>query len=138
MKFRSVFFTRDAFADLESGRDFYDKSSEATGNYFVASLLADIESLSFYSGIHPVVHEFYRMLAQRFPYAVYYDLQNDEVLVVAILDMRKKPARTLKRLRSINKNRVSDTVDGYNAKPANKTRERDKLQPAKHPVGNCG
>lgn len=125
MKFRSVFFTKDAFADLESGRDFYDKSSEATGNYFVASLLADIESLSFYSGIHPVVHEFHRMLARRFPYAVYYALQNDEVLVVAILDMRKKPARTLEILRSINRNRVSDTVSEYDTKPSsNKPRKQ--------------
>ena len=120
MKFRSVFLTKDALADLESGRDFYDESSEATGNYFIASLLSDIESLSFYAGIHPVVHEFYRMLARRFPYSVYYTLQGDKVLVVAILDMRTKPVKTLQRLSSISKNKVFDTVAEYDAKPPNK------------------
>lgn len=65
MKHRKVFLSAEAISDLKSGRDFYDCNSEKAGNYFFASLISDLESLSFYSGIHPVYYGFYRMLVRR-------------------------------------------------------------------------
>jgi len=65
------------------------------GTYFEDSLLSDIESLAFFHGIHPNQFGFYRMLATRFPFAIYYDEKESETHVFAVLDLRSNPTRIL-------------------------------------------
>lgn len=48
--------------DLENGRAFYDHLEPGVGDYFFDALLADLEALSFYAGIHPVHFGFHRSL----------------------------------------------------------------------------
>ncbi len=91
----------EAQEDLVSGYRFYEAQSAGLGGYFIDSLFADIDSLQFFGGIHPiVVGGYYRMLAKRFPFAVYYVLEAKTVFVYAILDCRRSPAWTRKRLRN--------------------------------------
>jgi hypothetical protein len=68
------------------------------GEYFWNSLFADIDSLALYGGIHPVRFGFHWMLASRFPYAVYYRIEKEEVVVRAVLDCRRDPAWITRRL----------------------------------------
>lgn len=92
MRVRAVIVLDEAVDDLESGRAFYDRREQGVGDYFVDSLLADMESLRLHGGIHSIHFGFYRALSKRFPFAIYYDLADDFVHVAAILDMRKDPA----------------------------------------------
>jgi hypothetical protein len=56
-------------------------------------MYSDIDSLIDGAGIHPVLfEEYHRLLAARFPFAVYYKVAEDVVLVYAILDCRREPA----------------------------------------------
>lgn len=88
-----------AINDLEEGRLFYQQQGEHLGDYFLDSLFTDIDSLVIYAGIHQQVFGYYRLLAHRFPYAIYYKMpKSDEVVVWRVLDMRVKPAKTIKRL----------------------------------------
>jgi hypothetical protein len=41
----------------------------------------------------------HRALAKRFPFAIYYDVQNDIATVVAVPDCRQNPASIAKRLK---------------------------------------
>lgn len=85
--------------DLKDGFLFYEKQQVGLGRYFLSALRADIDSLQFFSGIHPVyANKFYRLLSRRFPYAIYYQVTGDLVKVYAVLDCRRKPAKTLGRL----------------------------------------
>jgi plasmid stabilization system protein ParE len=85
--------------DLANGFRFYEAQAEGLGAYFIDSLFSDINSLQFFGGIHQVVTGgYYRMLSKRFPFAVYYLLEDETVLVDAILDCRRSPAWTRKRL----------------------------------------
>lgn len=87
--------TEWAKSDLDSGHDFYEQKSPGIGEYFLDTLYSDIESLYLYAGTHPIRNRrFYRMLSSRFPYAVFYELRGDLILVVAVLDWRRKPAWT--------------------------------------------
>jgi hypothetical protein len=61
------------------------------GEYYVDSLLTDIESLGGLSGIHPVHLGFHRMLASRFPFGIYYREHGAEIQVFAVLDLRRNP-----------------------------------------------
>jgi hypothetical protein len=69
---KRVIILADAAEDIEGARDFYERQEAGVGEYCVDSLLADIESLGLFSGIHPLHFEFHRMLASRFPFGIYY------------------------------------------------------------------
>ena len=79
--------------DLIEGYRFYEKQQIGLGNYFLVNLYADIESLKIFAGIHKKVYkDFYRALSRRFPYAIYYTVEEDTVRVRAIVDYRKNPS----------------------------------------------
>ncbi len=44
-----------------------------------------------YAGVHSVHFGFHRMLAKRFPFAIYYEVEGDTAYVYAILDVRRDP-----------------------------------------------
>jgi hypothetical protein len=82
-----------AYQDLVDGYCFYEKQEDGLGTYFLDSLFADIDSLRIYAGIHSVhFDKYYRLLSRRFPFAVYYRIEDNAVLVYAVLDCRKNPA----------------------------------------------
>lgn len=81
-----------ALEDLRRGWRFYEKQQVGLGDYFQDSLFSDIDSLVLYAGVHRVVHGYHRLLSKRFPYAVYYQVEDEEVVVVwRVLDLRQKP-----------------------------------------------
>ncbi len=68
------------------------------GDYFLDSLFSDIDSLRLYAGIHSLHFGYNRLLSKRFPFAVYYRIENDVVRVYAILDCRRDPSWIRDRL----------------------------------------
>ena len=95
-----VVVSREAVEDLEEGWTFYETRQAGIGNYFWDSLLSDMESLSIFAGVHAKQYGFFRMLSRRFPYGIYYDIDQDTAYVVAILPMRRDTAWIKARVRS--------------------------------------
>jgi len=62
----------EAQQDLLDGYHFYERQGAGLGEYFLESLFSDIDSLQIYAGVHASHWGYYRLLAKRFPYAVYY------------------------------------------------------------------
>ncbi len=91
MKIRDVVVLDEVTHDLTDGKLFYDESEIGIGIYFQDSIIADIESLFIYAGVHSKIFGFYRMSAKRFPYAIYYHVLNEAAIVVAVLPMRRNP-----------------------------------------------
>lgn len=86
--------------DLTVGRSFYEKQGEELGEYFFDSIFSDIDSLILYGGIHPKFSGYHRMLAKRFPYAIYYKLEGkSSVIVWRILDLRSNPKKIKQSLK---------------------------------------
>lgn len=88
---KSIIVLSEAAVDLEIGRDFYDSQDIGVGDYFVDSLLTDIESLRLFHGIHPLHFGYHRMLADRFPFGIYYEDTEEAVRIVGVLDLRRNP-----------------------------------------------
>jgi len=95
-----VEISSDAEEDLLDGYWFYDRQSTGLGDYFRSCLIADIESLAYYGGIHEFEYGFHRALSKRFPYCIYYSIENDVITVVAVLDARRDPLWIKRRLES--------------------------------------
>ena len=85
--------------DLIDGFRFYEDQAAGLGSYFLTNLYADIESLRIYGGIHNKPYKnYHRMLSRRFPFAVFYRVDRETVLIHAILDCRRDPAWIRKTL----------------------------------------
>ncbi len=89
---REVIVLENAADDLERGREYYDTREEGVGQYFIDCIIADIESLAFFHGIHRIQYECFRMLSHRFPFGIYYVEVEKKIQVVAVLDLRRKPS----------------------------------------------
>ena len=86
-----LFVSRAAQEDLLAGFRFYEQQAEGVGEYFLDALFSDIDSLVLYAGIHSQVQGYYRMLAKRFPFAIYYKIERRAVRVRRVLDCRRNP-----------------------------------------------
>lgn len=87
----TVRILESAVDDLERGKAFYGRHGAEVGEYFLDSLFSDIDSLLLYAGIHPKVFGYHRLLSRRFPFAVYYVIQDEVVIVYRVLDLRQSP-----------------------------------------------
>jgi len=91
IKIKDIFILNEAAEDLNNGKAFYEQRAYGIGDYYRDSIIADIESLNIYAGIHSKKYELYRMFAKRFPYAIYYTTEQKIAYIVAILPMRQDP-----------------------------------------------
>lgn len=94
-----IFVSQSAQEDLLAGYRFYERQAKGVGQYFLDSLFSDIDSLVLYAGIHPVIRGYCRMIAKRFPFAVYYKIERRSVRVRRVLDCRRNPSWTRRQLR---------------------------------------
>ena len=90
MQVKDVYVMEEAVEDLDEGRSFYDLQEIGVGDYFWDCLIADIESLIIYAGIHRKKMDFYQMFAKYF--LKKYEIVTEIAYVVAVLPMRRDPA----------------------------------------------
>src|ERR1044072_8708605 len=95
----TVVILEDAAEDLESGAQVYESRATGVGDYFLDSILSDLDSLVLFAGVHPIYFGFHRMLSKRFPFGIYYEVEGDVAYVYAILDLRRDPLWVRKQLR---------------------------------------
>ncbi len=86
--------------DLVDGFLFYEAQQAGLGSYFLTNIYADIELLRLNAGVHSKPYKnYYRLLSQRFPFAVFYKAQGNKALIHAVLDCRRDPAQLAERLK---------------------------------------
>ncbi|WP_093446052.1 type II toxin-antitoxin system RelE/ParE family toxin [Thiomicrospira sp. ALE5] len=96
---KQILFTPSAEKDLILAKNFYAKVDPMLGEYCADSLMLDIERLRFFAGVHAKVFGQYRMIARTFPFSIYYQLPNEnDILIVAVLDSRINPKTMAQRL----------------------------------------
>ena len=86
--------------ELREGWKFYERNSAGLGEYFLDCIQASVRSLRIYAGIHETAERFHRMLVKRFPFAIYYLIEDERVDIYASLDCRRDPQWIAKRLDS--------------------------------------
>jgi plasmid stabilization system protein ParE len=89
--------------DLLDGFRFYQRPPNPVGAYFLDSIYSDIESLRLYAGIHRKFSGYHRLLSKRFPFAIYYKIEGDQVAIWRVLDCRRDPRWIEKQLSPIRR-----------------------------------
>jgi plasmid stabilization system protein ParE len=93
-----IIFAKEAKQDLSNGADFYERQQSGIGQIYWDSILSDLKSLQFYAGIHPKQFGLYKMLAKRYLFAIYYQVETTTVIIHAILPMKRDPGWFKQRL----------------------------------------
>jgi hypothetical protein len=82
-----------AKGDLIQGYHYYEKKEAGLGPYFLETLFAEIDSLRVTGGVHRKAYKnYHRALSKRFPFAIYYMVENDTVRIRSVVDCRKDPS----------------------------------------------
>jgi hypothetical protein len=77
--------------DIKDAYWFYESRSQGLGKRFRKSMQDDIGQLASVAGIHASDYGCQRMLATKFPFAIFYRVNGPTATVIAILDMRRDP-----------------------------------------------
>ncbi|MDB6137380.1 MAG: hypothetical protein JWO94_452 [Verrucomicrobiaceae bacterium] len=86
--------------DLLKGARFYEQQEPGLGHEFRLSVLSDISALKRTGGIHGQLQGFHHVVCSRFDsYVIFYRVQDQTVIVKAVMDGRRDPMRQVRRLR---------------------------------------
>ena len=89
---RPVIVNPEAEADLADAKAYYDRQRSGLGDDFLERVGEVLNSLGETPERHAkVFQELRRSLVRRFPYAVFYRVDDDQVTVVAVYHTRRDP-----------------------------------------------
>jgi toxin ParE1/3/4 len=89
---KRVVFHPEAETELVAAAEFYDTHSPGLGLDFIAEVQRATRALVIYPRIgRKFSKRLRRVLVQRFPYGLLYQIDPDEILVVAVAHVRRRP-----------------------------------------------
>ena len=88
-----VRFRTEAASDLESAAAWYGQQREGLGREFLTDVARALDLVAERPDAFPLVaHQVRRTLVHRFPYAVYYRVEDAFIDVIACLHTRRSPS----------------------------------------------
>lgn len=95
-----IWLLAEAVADLEAAQQWYEAQRSGLGGEFIEAVDDAMESVLDFPIAFPVDYrDARRFLVERFPYCLYYRIQEDGVVVVACMHAARDPEKRRKRLR---------------------------------------
>ena len=94
----AVEIRNEAEVDLADAAQFYEDQEKGLGAWFVDKIFFEINDvLGQVAGVHRKRHGLHCFISARFPFGVYYRMEDGKACVHAILDLRQNP-RVLNRI----------------------------------------
>lgn len=91
----------EAEADIAGGYRWYRARAARLASDFLDELGRALSAVSDHPGAHPSLHKkVRRALVRRFPYAIFYIVEGDEVVVLGIFHQARDPRRWRRRINS--------------------------------------
>jgi plasmid stabilization system protein ParE len=89
---RRVRLRPGAERDLREARNWYGEQAPGLGEEFLRAVDAALSALPRHPERHPTVHgDIRRALLRKFPYAVFYLVEENRIVVLACLHVRRDP-----------------------------------------------
>lgn len=94
----NVTLRAEAQADVESAARWHEDRRRGLGGRFLDEVLRIIGLIAENPGRYPCVHgDVHRAVSRRFPFGVFYLVENDAIVVVAVMHASRDPARWKER-----------------------------------------
>jgi len=85
-------FHPDAKNELNQGVDYYEECQTGLGREFLKEVYSTIQLILQYPQAWPRLSEnTRRCLTNRFPYGIIYQIFNDEIYIIAVMHLNRKP-----------------------------------------------
>lgn len=95
---RTVFFRAEAEADIEGAASWYEKQCAGLGNQFLNEILDMCGRIALNPDSFPVIHrETRRAVIRRFPFAIYYRITQEMIIVIAVMHGSRHPQKWQQR-----------------------------------------
>ena len=87
-------FTSAALFELKEGALYYEQKENGLGIIFLDEIDATVERiLRFPNSWHPMSARTRRCRTHRFPFGLLYQVRSNEILITAVMDLRRDPRR---------------------------------------------
>ena len=87
-------FTSAALSELREATLYYEQKENGLGTSFLDEIDAAVERiLRFPHAWHPLSERTRRCRTHRFPFGLLYQIRSDEILITAVMDLRRDPQR---------------------------------------------
>ena len=88
----------DAETDIEEAATWYEKQRKGLGDEFLDEVLSAFETILDNPHMYAVVHRHTRRaIIHRFPFGIYYRIEEESLVVVAVMHGSRHPKRWQKR-----------------------------------------
>jgi plasmid stabilization system protein ParE len=87
-----------AAADVEAAYRWYERQRAGLGDEFLATVRTALRAIETHPEAYPIAHRnTRRVLVRRFPYAIFYRIVAEHVVVVACMHARRNPRQWRRR-----------------------------------------
>lgn len=91
--------SEDAEKDIAEAYAWYEERRSGLGEDFLSCLDAALQGIRRMPEMHPIVYQsFRRALIRRFPYAVFYEVDEKRIIVSAVFHTARDPRKWRQRL----------------------------------------
>ena len=89
-------FSALAHAEFQDAKAYYNLQQEGLGERFKAHLHEHTELIKSFPLLYPkVTQELHRIVLYKFPYSIYYIVEDEEIIIVSVAHQHRKPFYTL-------------------------------------------
>ena len=102
----TIRFLPEVEEDLVTGYEWYEYQAPGLGDDFLQMFYASIDKISLNPLSYPdVYHGVRRCLLKRFPYAIYFHIRDNDVIIFGLFHCARNPHFVRKKLRNRDKQR---------------------------------
>ena len=93
-----VYLRPEAEADIEDAATWYDRQRKGLGQEFLDDVLVALDTISENPNIYPIMYrQSRRAVVRRFPFGIFYRVDEGLVVVLAVMHGSRHPRRWKKR-----------------------------------------
>lgn len=97
---RECIILRGAEQDVIEAYDWYEEREPGLGEEFLRCVEACISSIAREPELHPIAYQnYHRVLTRRFPFAIFYEMENNRVIIYSVFHCSRDPGKWRSRLR---------------------------------------
>ena len=87
-----LFIRDEAAADILLATAWYDEQRDGLGSEYTRAINGQLAAIERQPRLFRIVHQDVRhAIVRRFPYAVYFTIQGEQIIVIACLHLRRDP-----------------------------------------------